>query len=123
MPMWGENMRTLARNRQTFYYANCTGSEKLKNPDGRYTGEKKVVYTDPIRAKGNISADKGNALVTQFGTDIQYDAVIVMSDTQMDENSVLWVGISTDKPYNYKVTRISRSLNSVSIAISRVNVK
>lgn len=123
MPMWGEGMRTLARNRQTFYFANYAGTEKLTNSDGRYTGEKKVVYTDPVQARGNISADKGNASVTQFGTDIQYDAVIVMSDTQMDENSVLWIGISPDKPYNYKVTRISRSLNSVSIAVSRVNVK
>ena len=116
-------MRTLARNRQTFYFAHYAGTEKLTNSDGRYTGEKKVVYTDPVQARGNISADKGNASVTQFGTDIQYDAVIVMSDTQMDENSVLWIGISSDKPYNYKVTRISRSLNSVSIAVSRVNVK
>lgn len=123
MPMWGEGMRTLARNRQAFYFANYAGTEKLTNSDGRYTGEKKVVYTDPVQARGNISADKGNASVTQFGTDIQYDAVIVMSDTQMDENSVLWIGISPDKPYNYKVTRISRSLNSVSIAVSRVNVK
>ena len=116
-------MRTLSRNRQTFYFANCAGAEKLKNPDGRYTGEKKVIYSEPVRARGNISADKGNATVAQFGTDIQYDAVIVMSNTQMDENSVLWIGISPDKPYNYKVSRISRSLNSVSIAVSMVNVR
>ena len=116
------NMRTLARNKRRFYYANFVESQKLTDANGKYTGEKKVVYSLPIPARGNISADKGYASAAQFGTDIQYDAVIVMSSTQMDENSVLWIGISPDKPYNYKVSRISRSLNYVAIAVSRMKI-
>ena len=49
----------------------------------------------------------------------------------IDEHSILWVDTlphlnedgSTDTPYDYIVRRVARSLNGVSIAIGKVDVK
>ncbi len=115
-------MRTLNRNKQSFFYANYIRTEDVADAAGNYTGEQRVVRTDPIAARGNISAARGDATVVQFGTNIDYDSVIVMDETDMDENSVLWIGAPLVKPHNYIVKRVSRSINGVAIAIRKVDV-
>lgn len=115
-------VRTLNRNKQPFWYALYRGSENILNASGQYTGQKRVIYSDPVKAYGNISAATGDALTMQFGINVDYDNVIVMDSTDMDESSILWIGVDTDKPYNYIVRRVSRSLNSVAIAIRQVDV-
>lgn len=116
-------MRTLERNKTVYWYALYTGVVKLTDDDGRYTGEQEVIYTEPVKARGNISAAKGDAYSAQFGTFVDYDSVLIADKTQLDENSVLWIGVDPSvAPYNYRVRRVSRSLNGVAVAIKKVDV-
>lgn len=115
-------MRTLEKNKVPYWYALYKGTERILDDDGRYTGEQAVIYTEPVKARGNISAAKGDAYSAQFGTFVDYDSVLTVRDTSLDENSVLWVGIEPSEPYNYRVRRVSRSLNGVAVAIKKVDV-
>lgn len=114
-------MRCLVRNKRKFYYALYQGRTEIM--DGTYeTGEYENSYSTPVECFANISPATGNSRIEQFGNDLQYDKVIVMEDTDMDENSVLWVDVTPPSSFDYIVKRIAKSLNSVSIAISKVNV-
>ena len=75
----------------------------------------------------NISSAKGESTVTQFGDHIEYDKIIVYTarelPLELKESSVLWID-ETDitKPHDYIITKIAKSINSVSVAIRKVKV-
>nr|DAH45248.1 MAG TPA: hypothetical protein [Caudoviricetes sp.] len=123
-------MRCLNRNSIGFYYAVYQGSTPVlvKDEYGNEieTGEYEVSYDEPEYARGNISPAKGAVAVEVFGSAEGYDRVLVIDDpdTPIDEYTVLWVDTDdTDEPYDYIVRKVARSLNSASIAISKVNVQ
>lgn len=126
-------MRCMARNKATFYYALYTGQTELIDEYGNATGQYSVTYGNPIKALGNVSAAQGEMQTRQFGERESYDKVIVLDDvnTPIDEYSILWVDTlpllngdgSTDTPHNYVVKKVAKSLNSVTIAISKVSVR
>lgn len=123
-------MRCLNRNSIWFYYAVYQGRTPVlaKDEYGNEieTGEYEVSYDEPERARGNISPAKGAVAVELFGSAEGYDRVLVVDDpnTPIDEHTVLWVDTDdTDEPYDYIVRKVARSLNSASIAISKVNVQ
>lgn len=122
----------MARNKSTFYYALYTGQTELVDEYGNATGQYSVTYGEPTKALGNVSAAQGEMQTRQFGDSEIYDKVIVLDDvnTPIDEYSILWVdtppiidGGSTETPHDYVVKKIAKSLNSVSIAISKVIVR
>ena len=118
-------MRCLIRNKSRFYYANSLGLTEIKDEQGRLTGEYETAYSEPIEMLANISASKGETESLQFGDSLAYDKVLVIDnpDIAIDEYSVLWVDrLDISKPYDYIVKKVAKSLNSVSIAISRVDV-
>ena len=98
-------------------------------------------YGNPVKCKGNISAARGETVSRLFGESEEYDKIIVLDDprTPITEYAVLWVdstpvvngdgSLTTDEneeilsPWDYIVKKIARSLNSVSIAIAKVNVQ
>jgi len=118
-------MRTLRRNKRDVYYSTYSGVS-YKTVDGEKTGEKEITRGTPTLLQANVSAEKGTAQQELFGTSLNYDKVIVTDKMNLpiDENTLLWVdipvmnGLVQNKP-DYKVVRVSRSLNSVSIAIKR----
>ena len=122
-------MRTLKRNERTFYYANPLGAEKVYDSDGFYTGEKQLRYGEPVQCRGNISPATGSVSIEMFGTVEAYDKVIVLCDPNLDVKmtSVFW--IDEDEPnaacnnFDYIVGHISRSINSISIAVKKVDVR
>ena len=125
-------MRCMARNKTTFYYAVYTGQTEIIDEYGNATGQYSVNYGDPTKALGNVSAAQGEMQTRQFGDSEIYDKVIVLDDvnTPIDEYSILWVdtspvldGGNTETPHDYVVKKVARSLNSVSIAISKVSVR
>ena len=126
-------MRCLMRNKRTFYYALFNSKTELKDEDGRFTGDYKLNYSNPICAMANISGAKGEVTTRQFGEEITYDKVVVMDNprTEIDEYAVMWIDRtpvleqdgSTSTPYDYVVKQVARSLNSVSIAAARVEVQ
>lgn len=123
----------MVRNKATFYYALYTGQNELIDEYGNATGQYSVTYGNPIKALGNVSAAQGEMQTRQFGERESYDKVIVLDDvnTPIDEYSILWVDTlpllngdgSTDTPHNYVVKKVAKSLNSVTIAISKVTVR
>ena len=126
-------MRCMVRNKRKFYYASYIGETEITDEYGNATGEYNLAYENPIQLLGNVSAAQGEIQSRQFGESESYDKVIVLddSDTPIDEYAILWVDTlphlnddgSTDTPHDYIVRKVARSLNGVSIAISKVDVK
>lgn len=122
-------MQTLKRNSRKFYYLLYTGKTPIV-VDGYETGEKRITYATAVAMYANISAASGQAQIEQFGVLDTYDKVIVTTDMScpIDENSVLFVdkepAYDTDgnPKYDYIVKRVARSLNGISILISKVKV-
>lgn len=133
-------MRCMERNKVKFYYALYVKKEPIMDEYGNATGEYEVVHSNPQVFFANISAAKGETQSRQFGENLSYDKVIAMDNESpcIDEYSVLWVdtvprlekdgSLSVDKegvtitPYDYIVKKVAKSLNHVSIAISKVSV-
>ena len=134
-------MRCMSRNKVTFFYALYERKEPIVDDYGNTTGEFEVIHGNPLKYSANISAAKGETQTRQFGENEVYDKVIVADNTAppIDEYSILWVdtmpqldengALATDEsgkvitPYDYIVTKVARSLNSVSIAVSKVKVQ
>jgi hypothetical protein len=80
----------------------------------------------------NVSAARGEATTHPFGEDESYDRIIVLDDPKFPiaVTSILWIDtpptISEDgsirTPHDHIVKRVAPSLNSLSIAVSRVSI-
>ena len=126
-------MQCMTINQTKFYYALYMNEMELIDEYGNTTGEYEVSYGNPVKMLGNVSSAMGETQVRQFGESERYDKVIVLDNpnTPINEYSILWVDTlphlnddgSTDTPHDYIVKRVAKSLNSVSIAISKVNVR
>lgn len=126
-------MRALVRNKILIHYANYRDKKPIKDEYGNLTGEYEISYTNPIAVCANVSAARGEATTRQFGDDVNYDRVILIDDPKfpIKESSILWIETppeiqedgSTKDPHDYIVKQVATSLNSVSIAVSKVNVR
>lgn len=123
-------MKVMERNKRTFWYCLYDRKEPIIDEDGNETGEEQIVYKPAKSLRANISAASGSSQVEQFGNLAGYDKVIVLDDTScpIDENTVLFIDKEPEyddggKPlYDYMVKRVAKSLNSVSIAATKVSV-
>ena len=125
-------MRTLNRNKVRIFFANYRSKTPLKDEYGNLTGEYEISYTNPTELCANVSAARGEATTRQFGDDEGYDRVIVLEDPAIPitVSSILWIDAlpelaedgGTETPHDYIVKQVATSLNSVSIAVSKVNV-
>lgn len=122
-------MRCLNRNKKKFYYALYNSRDAVTETDewGNViqTGEYAIGYSAPIASYGNFSPATGTVVAELFGALDGYDKVLTLENpsTPIDEYSVLWVDRDTSQPHDYVVKKVARSLNSVSIAISKVTVQ
>lgn len=117
-------MRSLKRNMQTVYFALYKGKKPFIDDRGNRTGESKPEYTKPKKLCVNVSAARGTSDIEQFGMYTEYSKTLVTCDMNcpLDENSVLWIGISPDRPYNYCISAVAKSLNSITYAVREVNI-
>lgn len=133
-------MRCMNRNKADFYYALYESREPMEDEYGNTLGEQNVTHGNPVKSSANISAAKGETQTRQFGENLSYDKVIVMDNATppIDEYSILWVDtvpqLNEDgslavnekgeviTPHDYVVKKVAKSLNNVSIAISKVTV-
>lgn len=133
-------MRGLVRNKTKFYYALYETREEITDDYGNKTGQYELIYGNPVMMFGNVSAAVGEIQNRQFGESESYDKVIVLDNPNVpiNEYSHLWVDTSPlltetgtlvlkdddteQTPHDYVVKKVARSLNSVSIAISKVDV-
>lgn len=126
-------MRTLHRNKIRIYYANYREKIPRKDEYGNLTGEYDIVYDNPVEIRANVSAARGESSTRQFGEDVSYDRIILLDDPEFPiaETSILWIDSlpdiaedgTTETPHDYIVKQVAPSLNSVSIAVSKVNVR
>ena len=133
-------MRGLVRNKTKFYYALYEKREEITDDYGNKTGQYELIYSQPVKMFGNVSAAVGEIQNRQFGESESYDKVIVLDNPNVpiNEYSHLWVDTlpllteigtlvlkddgTEQTPHDYVVKKVARSLNSVSIAISKVDV-
>jgi len=116
-------MRTLLRNRQTFWYARYTGKAPIVDADGNETGEYTTTHSDPVKAMGNIDPAVGVRFAAAWGSGASYDHRIIPEDANLpiQENDYVWIGVPTTGPHNYIVTTIGRSLNFLLLNVKKVN--
>ena len=133
-------MRMMNRNKRKFYYALYVDKVPKVDEYGNNTGEYDRKWGNPIKCFANISAAKGETSTRQFGESENYDRVIVMNKDAppIDAYTILWVDTvpklsedgslllnddgSTVTPHDHIVKKVAKSINSISIAISRVEV-
>lgn len=103
--------------------------EQIQDEYGNESGTR-VIYGNPVEMWANISPASGIDQTQQFGNLADYDKVIVTTDIDcpIDEHTVLFVdkepehNLDNDLMFDYIVKRVARSINSISIAISKVKV-
>lgn len=118
-------MRTLKRNKRPVAYAFYDGVEEIIDDDGNYTGEYKVKYTTPVKTLMNVSGGRGQADIAMFGFTNNYARTLVTEDleTPFNEETVFWIEADPDtEPYDYRVSRVARTINQVVIALAGLNV-
>ena len=150
--MWGSELRLLKRNKRTIYYCLLSDVVPVADSEGYESGEQELIYAEAVAIEANVSAATGQSQIEQFGSFINYDKVIMSDDLELpiDENTVWFIdkepeyrevvvgtekvidektGQEVDKDiivkvpiYDYVVKRIAKSLNGLSIAISKVKV-
>lgn len=123
-------MKIMKRNTRTFYYLLYQGKTEIVDSHGQGIGEKKIVYSEPVQMKANVSSPIGQTHVEAFGDFVNYDKMIVTDDLScpIDEYSVLFIDKEPEfdddgNPlYDYVVKRVAKSLNSITIAATKVSV-
>ena len=133
-------MKCMSRNKVKFFYALYEGKTPITDDYGNVTGEYDIQHGKPTEFYANISAAKGETQTRQFGENESYDKVIVMNNgaPPIDEYAVLWVDRTPQldeegnlavnekdeviTPHDYIVKKVAKSLNVVSLAISKVSV-
>lgn len=133
-------MKCMSRNKVKFFFALYESKTPITDEYGNVTGEYEVQHGNPTEFHANISAAKGETQTRQFGENETYDKVIVMDGDAppIDEYAVLWVDripqldengdLAVNEkgevitPHDYIVKKVAKSLNVVSLAISKVSV-
>ena len=126
-------MKLMRRNIRKIWYCLYKGEEILTNTDGLDTGEKKIIYSEPVEIYCNVSPATGYTQTYMFGTLESYDKIIIVDDIkcQIDENSILFIDKKPEKSgsgdaqyfiFDYIVRRVAKSLNHISYAVRKVKV-
>lgn len=124
-------MHLLNRNKQTIYYRNYVSMTPIKvgNTDIE-TGEYTKTYGNLQSTRAYVKSAIGNNAAEPFGDFTSKQRVIYLKNTDMDEYSILWVGIDPEVdlqgvptvPHNFTVSGIAHGLNHVRISITKVEV-
>lgn len=140
-------MRTLNKNKQTMYYAlldkevpiydlDEDGNIKYIEIDGVQvpveTGETRIVYSNPVEFKGNITMSGGESQAAEFGLNLgDYSAVLVLDKNSIpiDETSLVWFetepkinpdGTVDQYSADYTVVKVAPSINVDRYALKKV---
>lgn len=123
-------MAKIAKRYKTkFWYLLYDKTDPVLDEYGNEVGAK-VIYRAAEEMEANISPAAGSAQAEQFGNLAGYDRVILTDELgcPIDENTVLFIdkepeyGEDGTPRYDYRVKRVAKSKNLVSIAVSKVSV-
>jgi hypothetical protein len=117
-------MRSLNRNKRLIHYALHDGEVANIDEYGNETGELTPVYGAATPLLCNVSAASGREAVDAFGSFTGYTRTMFVSDANcpIDENTIVWFGISPTETHNYVVTRKADSKNGILYALQEVTV-
>lgn len=117
-------MRCLNRNKREIYYALYEGETPIIDEYGNETGESTLNYGEAVALRCNVSSAMGEDVVQAFGNFTNYTRVLCVADRNcpIDEDSIVWFGISPKEPHNYIVTRKADSINGILYAMREVTV-
>lgn len=117
-------MRSLNRNKRLIHYALRTGEVANIDEYGNETGELTPVYEAATPLLCNVSASSGQDAMEAFGSFTNYSRTMCVSDMScpVDENTIVWFGVSPTEPHNYIVTRKADSKNGILYALQEVTV-
>lgn len=117
-------MQCLARDRQDVYISLYESKEEIKDEQGRYTGEFTIKRSDPIKVSANVSAARGAVQTEVFGQLLNYDRTVIIDNPnfEIEETAVLWIDKDITEKYDYLITKIARTPNFVSLAVTKVEV-
>ena len=117
-------MRSLKRNQSLVYYAEYGGDAPILDEEGYDTGEKEPIYGTPKPLWIHVSAAKGNAYTSIFGSVVDYTKVLGPADDMtlpVDEQSIFWIDTSdTSGDHDYIVKRVAKGLNAIHYAVQKV---
>lgn len=120
-------MRGLMRNKRPIVFKNFVSTGYAVDSQGRKTGQKEVVYSGPITVYGTVSTPTGSITLEMFGTNEVYDKIVVLDQTDINisETSILWIDVqyADGVPYDYKVKKVIRNHNFLTIGVRKVDVK
>lgn len=116
-------MRSLHKNRRTFYYAKPIGAEAIKDEYGNDTLELKATYSDITPLRANVSSNVGQEVMNVFGSMTGYSRTITWcgEDCPLSEGCIVWFGVDTKKSHNYIVVKVADSKNGYLIALREVS--
>lgn len=124
-------MKTLLRNKRTFWYSNIASTERVVDEYGKETGETYIEYAEPTACEANISAARGTSDLDAFGINANYSKTIITDDLTIpiDKSTILWIDVEPDDSgeageikHDYVVVAVAQSINSVTIAVKEVSV-
>lgn len=112
-------MRDLKRNQTLISYKNFVGKEEIVDDYGNATGSYKRLYSEVKTRYMSVSANKGNAEVQGFGTQLDYDRTLSTADMSCDinENSIVYIDGNA-----YSVKARAVSLNQIQLALKQVEI-
>lgn len=141
-------MRTQNKNKQKLYISNQTGMIPIyeKDDEGNIkyvivdgmsvpitTGEYEMGYSYPREVFGNIALSGGETIPVEYGLDVsRYDAKLQgVDDDTITETSLIWhksplvwkdrvKTIIDPNSADYRVTRVSPSLNEDKYLLTRI---
>lgn len=130
-------MRSQHRNKQILWYSNYIGKRPVIKVDDNgkevETGDYSLEFSEPIRFKCVISAEKGETTTRQFGDSETYDKVLSFTGkSPMRETSRIWIdnlengkiptNLGENIAHDYLVSRVAESLNSTQVLLTKVAV-
>lgn len=124
-------MKTLERNKRTFWYANISTQTPAVDEYGNKTGEVNITYGLPVSFEANVSAARGSSELDAFGINANYSKTIVTDNLTIpiNKSTILWIDSEPDAngeagnvKHDYVVVAVAESPNSVTIYVKEVSV-
>lgn len=114
-------MRQMQKNCAEVWFAHYLRSAPVLAEDGEETAETAPVYGEPQCIRCCVSGAQGTWAVQAFGGLQEYDRTAsVTGDCPLREGDCVWLGVSTDAPYNHIVTQVCTALNESLVALKQV---
>ena len=113
-------MRNLNKNKTKFWITTYIGFEEILDESGWKTGEYERIYSELQEIKISTYPSDGAIVSRLFGKDYSCDFVAVSNNVELQKDTLLFKSLQLgdyDNTYDFRVDKISPSLNSFSYGL------